>query len=118
MKINTRFAVIMSLAIAGSLASTLSQVNAESIPSSAIPDATVTQLAGSPSTVSPNLKQKIRKINPGGSLQNNDFKEAPLKFRESPGFVEFSKSRKLDKISNPAYDKLKPSAAGTLNKIK
>ncbi len=111
---NTQFAVIMSLAIAGSLASTLSQANAE-IPSSTIESSTV---AGYPATVSPNLKQKIRKINPGGSVQgNDDFKEAPLKFKEGNGFVEFSKSRKLDQISNPSILKTKPSAAGTLKKL-
>jgi hypothetical protein len=115
MKINTQFAIIMSLAIAGSLASTLSQVNAESIPSSSIESSSVAQFKGS--TVAPTLKQKIRTVNPGGSVQGNDeFKEAPLKFKEGNGFVEFSKSRKLDQISNPSILKNKPSAGGTLKK--
>jgi hypothetical protein len=116
MKINSQFAIVMSLAIAGSLASTLSQVNAESISSSTIEGSSVTQLAGSPK-VAPNLKQKIRKINPGGNVQGGDeFKEAPLKFREGNGFVEFTPARPGERISNPGILKNKPSAGGTLKK--
>jgi hypothetical protein len=118
MKINSQFTIVMSLAIAGSLAATLSQVNAESIPSSTIESSTVAQLKGSPATVSPNLKQKIRKINPAGSVKgSDDFKEAPLKFKEGNGFVEFSKSRPGERISNPVI-KSKPSAGSTFKKIR
>jgi hypothetical protein len=119
MKINTQFAIVMSMAIAASLASTLSQVNAESIPSSTIEGSTVAELKESAAKVSPKLKQKIRTINHGGTVQGNgEFKEAPLKFKEGNGFVEFSKSRPGERISNPGILKNKASAVGTLKKIK
>jgi hypothetical protein len=119
MQINHRFAIALSLAIASSLTSTLSQANADPVASSPINGETLAGLDTHTIKVAPTLKNKIKVINPGGTVQGSDeFKEAPLKFRESPGFVEFSKVRPGDRVINPAIDKVKPSAVKTINQLR
>jgi hypothetical protein len=123
MLIKNRFAVAMSLAIASSLSATLSHVNAEPTPSSPNNSQKIDRSNIENVKVAPNLKKKIQIINPGGGVSSDDkFKEAPLKFKETPGFVEFSKTRPEDLITNPAInrgvDKVKPSAVKTIKQIK
>ena len=109
MKIDSRFAVAMTLAITTVLISSVAQ---------ALPPQTSEKTLGVGQVsdkVNPNLINKIKVLQPGGSLGNAE-PGGFADFKEKPGFADFTRPGNFQDRINPGI-KVRPSAVDTFKKV-